>query len=176
MRSTTNMHGSSIVLPKKLLIDDSPFYSVKRELPEDCFAGRCDRDRCSLKLDGSPSPQLAVDVDALSLSIENKTRCDYLFLGQNDPDFYVVPIELTGRNLSVTDTLYQLQKGADYANQWLPTLDRFRFVPILAHSGGLNKAERDRLLKRTITFRKRKANAVRVKCGSTLVDALSKAN
>ena len=170
------MPGSSAVSRKKRLINESPFDSVKGKLPKDCFTSRSDRDGCSLKLDGSPSPQLVVDMDAPSLSIEHETRCDYLFLGQNHPDFYVVPIELKGKNFSVTDTLNQLQKGADYANQWLPNLDTFRFVPILAHSGGLHKAERDRLLKRTITFRKRKANAVRVKCGSTLVDALSKAN
>lgn len=140
---------------------------LRQELPEACFTERCQRDGCSVSLAGAPSPHLVVDMDSDSLGISNDTRCDYLFVSEAGGSTCVVPIEMKQGSLNATHVVAQLQAGADYANQKLPGLREFAFVPILAHQR-LPKAERDRLRHRSraVKFRNRKALAKAIRCGA----------
>ncbi len=142
---------------------------LRQELPEECFVDRCQRDGCSVSLGGAPSPHVVVDMDNDSLGISNDTRCDYLFVSEAGGTTCVLPIEMKQGSLRATHVVAQLQAGADFANEQLPNLTEFKFVPILAHQG-LPKAERDRLRdkSRSVKFRKQKALAKVIRCGDPI--------
>lgn len=110
-------------------------------------------------------------MDSDSLGISDNTRCDYLFVSEAGGTTFVAPIEMKQGSLKATHVVEQLQAGADFANQQLPNLPDFRFVPILAHQG-LPKAERDRLRDRSrmVRFRKRKALAKAIRCRASIAD------
>ncbi|MXY53202.1 MAG: hypothetical protein F4Y86_11855 [Gammaproteobacteria bacterium] len=146
---------------------------LRQELPGECFAEYCQRDGCSVSLAGAPSRHVVVDMDSDSLGISNDTRCDYLFVSEADGLTCVVPIEMKQGSLKAARVVVQLQAGADFANQHLPNLPGFKFVPILAHQG-LPKAERNRLRERSraVKFRKQKALAKTIRCGAPIAAQL----
>jgi len=142
----------------------TPFLrKFKERLPQSCITHRCKRDRCSLSLQGAPTPRLIVDLDAKSLGITNRTRCDYLFVSDRSGNVCVAPIEFKQGSLSATHVQAQLTQGSSLANDWLPHTARFEFVPILAHRG-LRSAERNRLRKVSIAFRGRHAQPILARC------------
>ena len=141
-------------------------------LSPECFAKRCSRDGCSVSLERAPSPHLVVDMDCEALGLTNETHCDYLFVSHAHRRVCVVPIEFKRGSLSATHLVGQLQAGANYANQWLPHIAGFEFVPILAHKG-LRSAENRRLRKARVTFRKRKVSPELIRCGAQIAARLS---
>ncbi len=145
---------------------------VRRRLPDECFTTRYARDGCSVSVAGAPTPHVVIDMDHPSLSITNDTRCDYLFLSDADSAPCVAPIEMKRGSLSATHVVDQLQAGADLADKWLPHLPRFKLVPILAHNG-LPKAERDRLRKGRVRFKRRRVVPVAIRCGSPIAAHLN---
>ena len=140
-------------------------------VPECCLTERCDRDGCSVSLEGCPAPWMVVDVDCEELGISNQKRCDCLFVSDDNERVNVVPIELKAGSFSVSSVLEQLQKGALYADQWLPSINRFQFVPVLVHG---KKVHRDDLkrMRRVIRFRGKKARAMLIKCKDPLTRVL----
>ena len=115
---------------------------------------------------------VVVDFDCKALPAAAGKRCDYLFLAQQGTTTWVAPIELKGGAFSPGSVAEQLQAGADMANGWLPTMQRFRFVPVIAHGRGIPKARGKSLQKATVTFRKQTRRPQLIKCGAPLAPLL----
>ena len=101
------------------------------KVPDCCHAARCDRDQCKVSLNGTPLNRLIIDMDCEALGRINETRCDYLFVGEEDMTTWIAPIELKGGKVgSVTRVANQLRGGAELAAELLVPGIGFRFVPV----------------------------------------------
>ena len=146
---------------------------LTKKIPECCHAVRCDRDRCKVRLDGTPPNRLIVDMDCEALGLSNETRCDYLFVGEEHKMTWVVPIELKGGKIgSVTRVANQLRGGAELAMSLLPSDLAFRFVPILAHKKPIHRLDLKRLRREKIELHGSVRMVETVKCGNRLIEAL----
>ena len=82
------------------------------------------------------------------------------------------PIELKSGAFGPESVAEQLQGGADMANGWLPTMQCFRFVPVVAHGRGIPKARIRSLQKATVTFRTQTRRLTLIRCGAPLAPVL----
>ena len=121
---------------------------------------------------GVPDDDVVVDFDCRALRAAAGKRCDYLFLAQQGTMTWVAPIELKSGAFSLGSVAEQLQGGADMANGWLPTMQRFRFVPVVAHGRGIPSARVKSLQKAAVTFRKQTRRPRLVRCGAPLAPLL----
>ena len=121
---------------------------------------------------GVPKDHVVVDFDCRALSTASGKRCDYLFLGQQGTTTWVAPIELKSGAFGPESVAEQLQGGADMANGWLPTMQCFRFVPVVAHGRGIPKARIRSLQKATVTFRTQTRRLTLIRCGAPLAPVL----
>lgn len=121
---------------------------------------------------GVPDDHVVVDLDCKALSAAAGKRCDYLFLAQQGTTTWVAPIELKSGAFGPQSVAEQLQGGADMANGRLPTMQRFRFVPVIAHGRGIPKARIKSLQKVTVTFRKQTRRPQLMRCGARLAPLL----
>jgi len=121
---------------------------------------------------GVPDDHVVVDFDCKALRAAAGKRCDYLFLAQQGTTTWVAPIELKSGAFSPGSVAEQLQGGADMANGWLPTTQRFRFVPVVAHGRGILRARVKSLQKAAVTFRTQTRRPQLVRCGAPLAPLL----
>ena len=119
-----------------------------------------------------PNDHVVVDFDCKALPAAAGKRCDYLFLAQQGTTTWVAPIELKSGAFSLGSVAEQLQGGADMANGWLPTMQCFRFVPVVAHGRGIQKARVKSLQKETVTFRTQTRRPQLIRCGAPLAPLL----
>ena len=150
---------------------------VKRNVNEDCLTRRCSKKKCSLKLNDLPNSHVLIDMDhkkAPILSEQEKT-CDYIFIGDEGDAGWVAPLELKGGKLNASDVVEQLQSGARVADHILPSAARTRFRPVVAYRRRIHRAEHKRLQSSRVRFRRQERLIKRVKCGTSLMDALNKA-
>ena len=145
---------------------------IPRQIRAECITQRCRKEGCSVVMKGVPDDHVVVDLDCKALSAVAGKRCDYLFLAQQGTTTWVAPIELKSGAFGPESVAKQLQGGADMANGWLPTMQRFRFVPVIAHGGGIPKALIKSLQKATVTFRKQIRRPQLIKCGARLAPLL----
>ena len=146
---------------------------LTEKVPDCCHATRCDRDQCNVRLAGTPLERLIIDMDCKALGLNNKTRCDYLFVSEQDKTTWVAPIELKGGKVdSVTGVANQLRGGAELAAELLPPDLAFQFIPLLAHKKPIHKNDRTNLRKERIRLRGIVRMIKIVKCGDLLVTAL----
>ena len=150
--------------------------AVERHVDVACRKRRISKRGCSLSLLGVPVEHVAVDLDCDALGIPvDRTRCDYLFFGQEGDAAWVSSIELKHGDFRSGSTSAQLQGGADIADAWLPARLRFRFVPVLASGRGVHK-ERLRALRRVpITLRGQSRRPLLTRCSARLMDLLEQA-
>ena len=119
-----------------------------------------------------PDDHVVVDFDCGALPAATGKCCDYLFLAQQGTTTWVAPIELKGGAFSPGSVAVQLQGGADMANGWLPTMQRFQFVPVVAHGRGIPRARIKSLQKSAVTFRTQTRRPQLIKCGAPLAPLL----
>ena len=147
---------------------------LTEKVPDCCHAARCNRDRCRVRLDGTPPNRLIVDMDCEALGINNETRCDYLFVGEESRTTWVAPIELKGGEVgSVTRVANQLRGGAKLAEKLLPPGLTFRFVPVLAHKKPIHRVDLKQLRREKIQLRGSVRMIETVKCGDLLTKVLT---
>ncbi len=149
---------------------------VKQNVDCECIVHKCHRGRCSLKLNNLPENLLLIDMDhdKAPTSSQNGKKCDYVFIGDEIGEAWVAPLELKGGRLDASEAFDQLQAGASVADSILPSAAQTRFRPIVAHRRGIHRAELKRLQERRIQFRGRQFLVKCVRCGSSLIDALTK--
>ncbi len=122
----------------------------------------------------APTPNLIVDFDRPGSPLGlGQTRCDYLFVAENDKGDWIAPLELKRGCLQADEVVRQLQAGASAAEQLVSSNDSVRFRPVAA-SGSTPKAERDKLKNKRSKVRFHgQAEAIRlISCGASLVGAL----
>ena len=130
------------------------------------------KEGCSVSMTGAPEKRVLIDVDRVSADGQ---KCDLLFIGENDDNAWVAPIELKSGSFSGASVARQLQGGADIAARWLPRNARFKLVPILAHGKGVNRRELKALRGVKIRLRGERRQAQLIRCGAPLLTALAKA-
>ena len=146
---------------------------LTEKVPDCCHAARCDRDQCKVRMDGTPLNRLIIDMDCEALGLNNETRCDYLFVGEEDKTTWVAPIELKGGKVgSVTRVANQLRGGAELAAELLPPSLACRFAPVLAHKKPIHRLDLKQLRREKIRLRGIVRMIEIVKCGDPLVTAL----
>ena len=146
---------------------------LAKKVPDCCHTKQCDKDQCSVRLNGAPPNRLIVDMDCEALGLTNKTRCDYLFLSEGDKTTSVAPIELKGGKVgSITRVANQLRGGAKLAAKLLPPGLAIRFVPVLAHKRSIHRVDLKKLRKEKIKLRGIVQMIETVRCGDPLTKAL----
>ena len=120
----------------------------------------------------APAKRILIDVDRVSATGQ---KCDLLFIGEDDNNAWVAPIELKSGSFGGASVARQLQGGADIAARWLPRNARFKLVPILAHGKGVNRREFKALRGVKIRLRGERRQAQLIRCGAPLRTALAKA-
>ena len=124
----------------------------------------------------APAARVVVDLDCGHLAIPNsRKRCDYVLVGEEDGVAWVAPIELKSGAFQGREVAEQFQGGADTADEWLPSACPFNLVPILAHGMSVHKLQLRTLRATKIRLRGRASQAVLIRCGEPLRNALDQA-
>ena len=131
------------------------------------FVNSCTKGSCTLKTEGIKRPYKIIDLDKPGSPLGNqKKRCDYLLLvgGQKR---WVMPIELKGGKISVTDTAAQLKAGAQCAEEKFCQESEFNFRPILVCCS-IRSFKRKQLRSCEICVLGKKERIQIVRCGKEL--------
>ena len=141
---------------------------VKDGVPAASQTPKCDKDNCSVSMKGAPRQRVIVDMDCNQLSIQG-SRCDYLFVSEDESSAWVVPIEMKSGRIKEGKLKDQLQGGAQFAQALLAEEDQFSFVPVLAYGKPIGSFKMKELRKVRITFPgKRPQQLILIKCGDPL--------
>ena len=121
--------------------------AVKNKAHAGCQVTRCRKPGCSLSMKGAPAKYVLIDLDSTDAPVRrNQVRCDYIFVGRTATDC-VAALELKGGKPDASEVVSQLRAGARIAERVLPSGASVRFAAIAVHGRGLNRVERDNLLK-----------------------------
>lgn len=150
---------------------------LSEKLPGNCLAKRCNRDGCSISMEGISSSKILIDIDSKGLPdkvmkiLKTGKRCDYIFIGKMNSQTreWVIPLELKKGGVHVGGVVAQLQTGADVAHILVPRDQDISFQAVVA-SGRISKIERRELQRRSVSFRGTKKIIYRLKCGSKLIE------
>lgn len=149
--------------------------TVSEQIHRDCRASRCSKDGCSVSLQGVASRRVVVDLDCTKLDFASRRkRCDYLVVGEDEDDAWVVAMELKSGRFKATDAARQLQGGADLIDSRLPWKSAFRFVPVLAHGRTVPREEQKALRRPSnrVDLRGQVKQIELIRCGTTLAAVL----
>ena len=127
---------------------------------------RCNKDNCSLGLDGlDQDNRVIMDCDRYP-AISNNLRCDYV-LFYDEGQVHSAPVEFKGKNTRTRKAIQQLQEGARLAETLMRPQDVRVCVPILLHRG-MRRQEINVLKKRSpkIEFRGKRFTVRIGRCGS----------
>ena len=143
--------------------------SVRSQVDQSCIVSRCNKDRCSVSLEGDSSNRLVVDCDLSGSPFgPNQTKCDYLLFeeAQNRAS-RAIPIELKSGRIRARDVIEQLQAGATVVENLIPRQVDVRLLPLLAY-GNIPKGERAAINNGMVRFRGDPERIKRIRCGSPL--------
>ena len=128
-----------------------------------------------MPLKNAPEPSILIDMDSPQAPVgQNKSRCDYIFIGGSS-SVLLVPLELKRGKPNASETVRQLQAGADIADsQIIPRREPVRFLPVVVHGGSLRRPEliQFRAKPNRIRFRGKWTNIKLARCGTPLIEAL----
>ena len=124
----------------------------------------------------APPATVVVDLDCGHLGIpDDRKRCDYVVIAEEDGAAWVAPIELKSGTFRGREVAEQFQGGTDTIDEWLPNACSFNLVPILAHGRSVPKPQLRTLRAVKIKLRGRASQAVLIRCGEPLRNALNQA-
>lgn len=150
--------------------------SVRVKLPSEALATQCRQGECCLRIGDELDPFLIVDVDALAAieATQRDTRCDYVFVGGDPSEAWIVPIELTAGQLRVEKTVKQVRAGAKLANRLVPLGEEVRFRPVAAYRYAKKYVFQEfKMNENQIRFRDKSVAIRLAKCGDSLRSKLS---
>ena len=132
-----------------------------------------------MPLKNAPEPSILIDMDHPRAPVgQNESRCDYIFIGGSN-SVLLVPLELKRGKPNASETVRQLQAGADIADtQIIPREEQVRFLPVVFHGGSLRRPEliQFRARPNRILFRGKRINIKLARCGTPLIEALNTAS
>lgn len=129
-----------------------------------CCVRRCKANGCEAKIADDLDPRELVDMDRL-LPAGDGGRCDFLLV--SDRGSWVAPLELKKGQARAGEASRQLQAGAREAEKLVSAEERTQFRPVVV-SGEISRHDLNLLKQQKVSFRGRKATAVRIRCGEYL--------
>ena len=144
---------------------------VRQKIPQSCQDTKLSGSGCQLRLTGLAS-RVIVDMDCQELPIAtNETRCDYLFIGNEN---WVVPLELKRGRVEAGEVTTQLRAGAKFAERIVPSGAGVRFRPIVGYGGKLPRSQSEALKRKgsRIRFRGKEYEVRAIRCGRQLAPEL----
>lgn len=157
---------------------------LKSKVKSDCIVTRIDKDGCKLTLERAMPVHLIIDLDKPNAPVSSSSprKGDVIFfsekgfgeLSQEEPwnTNWAVPVELKSGGASITTVYEQLLAGTKVIDKVLATNDECSFRPILALGGDMPRKQYSDLRRKRINFRGGRFQIKRVRCNSTLRDAL----
>ena len=148
--------------------------AVRAKVSPKCLARKCSRDGCGVSLTDAPEPRLIIDFDKPCSPLGRQaTRCDYLFIAESVArSGWIAPLELKKGGLDASEVVKQLQAGARAAEKLVPPKKPVKFRPVAAFSGGIHKAERNKL-RGKVRFHGHTELIRLIRCNAPLVQALT---
>ena len=145
---------------------------IRSQVPSTCFVDKCEKEQCSVSMQGMPDSRLIIDCDKSDFPLsQNQVRCDYLVAvvfpeNQN----FVIPLEFKSGKIKKEGR--QLQAGADYVQEIISSSHfRPRLKPILACKK-VGKHKRIEIRKQRIRFFEKEEPIELIRCGDLLHQAL----
>ena len=112
-----------------------------------------------MSLAGVPPSNVLVDLDKPGKHVNVRaTRCEYLFIGEQDDAAWLALLELKSGRADASTFKKQLQAGAKIADRILPADAIVILRPLAVHGRELRPVETHKLTKSQIRFRGKKAN------------------
>ena len=149
--------------------------AVRKQVCEKCLVDECDKNGCSVSLDGTPQPHLVIDLDEPNSPVPpSKPRCDYLFIAdEHSSRSWVVPMELKNSEMKVSKVIRQLRAGARAAERLASKNSAISFRPV-AVVRQIRKDTREKLRGENngVSFHKRSERIRVLVCGEPLIKAL----
>ena len=149
--------------------------AVRDRVWEQCLVEECDKNGCSVSLDGAPQPYLVIDLDEPSSPAgRSERRCDYLFIADERSNrSWVAPMEIKNSEMKVSRVIRQLRAGARVAQKLVSSSSAISFRPV-AVVREIHKDAREKLRKRDseVSFRGRSERIRVLVCGDPLTNAL----
>ena len=109
-------------------------------------------------------------MDCKALDLENETRCDFLFVSEENGTTWVVPIEFKGGDIGKPKHVAnQLRSGAKLAAKLLPKGIQLRFNPVLVYQKTIHRLALKKLRKERVHLRGSNRMIEIIKCGERLV-------
>lgn len=149
----------------------NPVLSRLRAEIGDASVERCNKDQCSLLLDGlHRDSRVIMDCDEYAPVAEQR-RCDYVVF-YDDGRVHTAPVEFKSRNVKAQAVFEQLQAGADIAVTLTLAGEVHDCLPVLLHRGGIRGPERRRIDKLHVRFRGQECPVYVARCGSQLTSVV----
>ncbi len=143
---------------------------IEGQLDPRALSKKCEKEGCSVSLQGLQSPYLLVDLDRPGSPLrQHETRCDYILFCDHDSMLHVAALELKGGRARSAVARGQLEAGAKAAEQLCASEGSLRFRAVLVHGRNLRKAERKRI---SVRFRDSEHRVYFKTCGSTMTQVL----
>ncbi len=116
--------------------------TVRKRVSPECLVEECDKDNCSVLLEGAPEQRLIIDFDEEGSPLaREQMHCDYLLIADvSGKPSWVVPLEFKSGSSSnkigrvVTKAVKQLHAGACAAEQLVPNDETVNFLPVAVFS------------------------------------------
>ncbi len=146
---------------------------VRKKADKRCLvAGKLKKEGCSVSLKDAPESRVIIDFDKPGSPIsQNDSKCDYLFVADEEEIGWIVPIELKKGKLDSSKVIKQLKAGAKVAESWVSAQVSVNFRPIVVF-GATHRAQIDSLKKNKIKFHKKYEVIRTMKCGRALKGVL----
>ena len=149
--------------------------AVRNRVSEQCLVEECDKNDCSVSLDGTPQPHLVIDFDGPNSPVPpSKQRCDYLFIADEHSNrSWVVPMELKNSEMKVSKVIRQLRAGARAAERLASKSSALSFRPV-AVVRQIRKDTREKLRSENngVSFHRRRERIRLLVCGEPLTKVL----
>ncbi len=132
--------------------------TIRSRVGEENLSDSCRKNGCRVSMEGVSRCRVIVDADlAFPAHDVSSGRCDYIvFLADSDSNAFVVPLELKGGGVDASEVVVQLQRGADFADLFVPETDGdIPLLPVLFHSRSIHPNQRKTLNRTKIRFRGR---------------------
>ena len=148
---------------------------IRPKVPNQCLVERCNKDQCSVTMEGMPNSHLIIDFDKPEFPLsQSETKCDYLVVAEfSNGQRLAIPLEFKSGKPRASEVVDQLQAGANYTEQLIPPHFHAKLKPVLAHKG-IKKLEKIKIQRNRITFHGQRETIRLMQCGDSLHQALGR--
>ena len=141
---------------------------IRSQVGTENLSNSCRRDGCRVSMEDVPSCQVVIDADRAfpAHRVEEGKRCDYvLFFTNTGQDIlFAVPMELKSGGVDASEVSEQLQRGAEFADRFVPRAFRTICHPVLFHGRKVHPKQRKTLNRAKVLFRGRQLTIKTARC------------